>query len=390
MKNRQEFERILNQIREKKVRGDVSLFNEEINDDDMTDLVDALSQNTQVTSLQLLSNHVSDNGSKCVANISTLQSLLLENNRVGPAGAEALANNNALRLLNLANNNIGDLGANYFEHNTTLKSLFLQNNEIGSVGSQSLARNKSIRYLNLSCNEAGNLGAKALADNTTLSFLSLWSNKVGDYGAECLSKNMILRSLNLGSNEIGDKGAQALAASTTLTSLDLSMNIIGDLSAQYFINNNSLTSLSLWGNRISEENKRKISRTLIRNRENSSKFLSACREGDQLTVKQMLDRKIVSPYSCVHTYADDDDSKPKEFDTQYTSLHLAVEGGHYELVAYLVNSYPGLLSLTDKDNKTAMMMAKERNDVAMQNVLSGESFVGDTDTATTVPRFGFR
>jgi hypothetical protein len=125
---------------------------------------------------------------------NTITTLKLSANDIGDEGvialSQALARNAAITNLNLAFNNIGDEGvealARILARNTTITNLNLSFNNIGDKGvealSQALAINTTITTLNLSSNNikdrGGKLLADALAQNNKIRELDLRFNKI--------------------------------------------------------------------------------------------------------------------------------------------------------------------------------------------------------------------
>ena len=153
---------------------------------------------------------------------TTLQTVTLESNNIGDAGATALAE--ALKV------------------NTTLQTVNLQFNKIGDAGATALAEalkvNTALQTVNLEDNEIGDAGAVELAEalkvNTTVQTVHLGSNKIGDAGAtalaEALKVNTTLQTVNLEDNRIGDAGAAAIFDAlnkNTTCSVTLSRNVFG-------------------------------------------------------------------------------------------------------------------------------------------------------------------
>jgi len=108
------------------------------------------------------------------------------------------------------------------EHSTTLRSLYLAGNPIGPRGVAALAgspRLRALEYVDLSGCGLGDEGAVALACHdglTGLRLLDLSANGIGDVGAAALAEwsgLARLSRLDLPGNGIGDSGAQALASS---------------------------------------------------------------------------------------------------------------------------------------------------------------------------------
>ncbi|KAH7036113.1 hypothetical protein BKA57DRAFT_429798 [Linnemannia elongata] len=179
---------------------------------------------------------------------STLTSLNLRSNKIGDDGAqalsEALKTNSTLTTLDLYNNSIGPNGAQALSKalktNSTLTTLNIHRNRIGPDGAQALSEalktNSTLTTFNLSFNRIGNNGAqalfKALQTNSTLSTLDLSFNLIGDDGTQALSEalktNSTLTTLNLEFNPIGDNGTQALSealkTNSTVTIAGLRLN----------------------------------------------------------------------------------------------------------------------------------------------------------------------
>ncbi|KAG0354992.1 hypothetical protein BGX24_006759, partial [Mortierella sp. AD032] len=107
--------------------------------------------------------------------------------------------NSALTTLDLRSNSIRDNGAQALSEalktNSTLTTLNVADNSIGPNGAQALA--------------------EALKTNSTLTTLYLGKCSIGDSGAQALSEalktNSTLTTLDLLDNSIGDNGAQALS-----------------------------------------------------------------------------------------------------------------------------------------------------------------------------------
>ncbi|MBP9694279.1 MAG: hypothetical protein KBE16_06205 [Alphaproteobacteria bacterium] len=107
------------------------------------------------------------------------------------AFAESLKENRTLTSLNLSSRNIGDEGARALAEslkvNGRLTSLVLYNNQIGDAGARALAdalkENRTLTSLDLSRNNIGDEGARALADalkeNRVLTGLDIMGNYIG-------------------------------------------------------------------------------------------------------------------------------------------------------------------------------------------------------------------
>ena len=158
---------------------------------------------------------------------AVLTSLDLRSNIIGDDGAkaivEALKVNAVLTKLNLFDNNIGDDGAKAIAEalkvNEVLNNLDLRRNSIGADGARAIAEalkvNSVLTTLYMSGNSIGGDGAKAIAEalkvNPVLTILVLGGNSIGDDGAEAIAEalkvNPVLTNLNLYNNQIGDEGA---------------------------------------------------------------------------------------------------------------------------------------------------------------------------------------
>ena len=276
-------------------QGDIKL--EGIDDASAAVLAAVLEANTTLTSLNLFNNNLGPAGAESLATAlktnKTLTDLYLAGNNLGPAGAEsfarALKTNTTLRNLNLSSNNLGPAGAELparaLKRNKTLTNLYLADNSIGPAGAESLAIalkiNTTLTNLNLSRNKLGPAGAEsfatALKTNTTLTNLNLSSNDLGPAGAEplatALKTNKTLTNLYLANNSIGLAGADTLATAlktnTTLTNLVLSRNNLGPAGAESLATalktNTSLTNLDLSRNNFGPAGAESLAKALKTN-----------------------------------------------------------------------------------------------------------------------------
>ncbi len=136
--------------------------------------------------------------------VPNLQTLNLERNRIGAAGAEAIAavlkDVSQLQTLNLRNNIIGDAGAKaiaaVLKDVSHLQTLNLRKNNIGAAGAEAIAAVlkdvSQLQTLNLEYNNIGEAGAKAIAavlkDVSQLQTLKLGGNSIGDAGAKAIAE----------------------------------------------------------------------------------------------------------------------------------------------------------------------------------------------------------
>lgn len=141
---------ILEQIRSNSSElKDLNLEKQNINVYELKELVEALANNTNLTSLNVDFNDIGDEGAEILAASIKLQTLKVCGNQITDKGAKALAKNSYIRSLSLAYNSIEDEGAEAFASNNTLVSLSLYGNSVGYQGALSLMLNKKILDLNI-------------------------------------------------------------------------------------------------------------------------------------------------------------------------------------------------------------------------------------------------
>ena len=190
----------------------------------------------RLAALDLRFNCIDAGGVEALAQsaaLSTLRSLNLDANRIGP-GWVALWRSATLRLRHL-DLRLNDLGEQALEHLAAsesfanLRSLVLSANPIGAVGARAIARSArltSLRSLDLSDCALGPADAAALAEATwapTVEALTLDDNPIRNGGAASLAGAAAfgaLRSLALRGCQIRAEGAAAIARSTAFGSLE--------------------------------------------------------------------------------------------------------------------------------------------------------------------------
>ncbi len=226
-------------------------------------------RNGTLTSLDLMSNLIGDDGARLLKDNRTITNLSFYANGITEKGAMALASSNVITHLRLTANQIGDTGAAAFKDNPSITELDLADCGIGEQGAMDLAGNKTITSLRLGKNRIGNRGAAAfkdnpsiteldladcgieaqgamdLAGNKTITSLRLYSNRIGDRGAAAFKDNPSITKLDLVFCGIGEEGAIALAKNGLITRLDISRNAIRDGGAAAFRDNTSLIRLAL-------------------------------------------------------------------------------------------------------------------------------------------------
>ncbi len=179
-------------------------------------------RNGTLTSLNLDSNQIGDDGARLLKNNRTITNLSLTATGITEQGAMALASSNVITHLVLTGNKIGDTGAAAFKNNQSITELKLVNCGIGEQGAIDLAGNKTITSLELDSNRIGNRGAAAFKDNSFITELDLAYCDIGAQGAIDLAGNKTITSLRLNSNIIGNRGAAAFKDNPSITDLNLS------------------------------------------------------------------------------------------------------------------------------------------------------------------------
>ena len=279
----------------------------------MFEILQALTENTKLKSLDLSSNDMSGQVADCLGNVMkkncNLQQLVLADNNLGPSVIvvlKALAQNYKLTLLNLNNNDMSEKVAEYLasviKNNFNLKYLGLANNSLGPSALcilQALKDHKKLQILHLDKNNMTGQVAEALAsviknntgleeiwlsyndlklstsailqalkENSNLEILDLSNNNITGEIAEDLASviknNLDLKQLNLGNNKLGPSTStilQALKGNSKLTLLNLNCNnMTGEVKddlASVIKNNPGLEKLYL------SENDFKLSAVLI-------------------------------------------------------------------------------------------------------------------------------
>jgi len=216
-------------------------------------IVDALQENTSLTSLKLDSQGISNVGANLLGEAlkvnSTLSILNLTRNfRISNKGIAAICNglklNTALSQLslnwcNISHETSSDI-ASLLRLNTTLTKLELRGMKITDRGlpaiTTALRVNSTLTHLNLKCSKITISGlfplVTLLKTNTTLNTLNLSGNKMGDEGGmalgEVLIHNTTLKDLDLTKTRISEDGSlhllRGLKYNTSLTQLSLLLN----------------------------------------------------------------------------------------------------------------------------------------------------------------------
>jgi Leucine-rich repeat (LRR) protein len=217
------------------------------------DVVAGLTSLTSLTSLNLEGNEIGPDGARALQGLTGLTSLILGVNTIGAEGAQALKSLTRLTYLGLWNCKIGDRGVQALAGLTSLTTLHLGDNDISDEGTWALRGLTNLTELSLWKNAIGANGAQALKGLTALTKLDIAGNEIGSDGAAALKGLTALTWLNLDDNNIGDDGVQALKGLTNLVRLELSGNAISDNGLRALTGLTALTSLDLSGNEIGDD-----------------------------------------------------------------------------------------------------------------------------------------
>jgi Leucine-rich repeat (LRR) protein len=222
------------------------------------DVVAGLTGLTSLTSLNLEYNEIGPDVAQALRGLTGLTSLILGINTLGAEGAQALKGLTRLTYLGLWNCKIGDRGVQALAGLTSLTNLHLTDNDISDEGAWALSGLTNLTELSLRKNAIGANGAQALKGLTALTNLDMQGNEIGSDGAQALKGLTALTWLNLDDNNIGDDGIQALKGLTDLDRLELSGNAISDTGPRALTGLTALTHLDLSGNDIGDDGARAL------------------------------------------------------------------------------------------------------------------------------------
>uniref|UniRef100_A0A7S4K9R2 Uncharacterized protein n=1 Tax=Paramoeba aestuarina TaxID=180227 RepID=A0A7S4K9R2_9EUKA len=205
----------------------LSLQNAQIKDEGMTHLVTALDKVTDLRILRVSGNSVTSEGAAklfaalCMQNTS-LREIDVSNNKIDGTGVadllKLITSNPHLSSINLSSNLLGDEGAASVaaalsKAQAPVPSLDLNHNKIGDKGAAAIAElisnSTHITSVNLVGNEIGDEGAAKLADaiaaQPAIESVDLSNNQLGVKGVvlfrKALEQNASLKSVNLSGNE---------------------------------------------------------------------------------------------------------------------------------------------------------------------------------------------
>jgi PAS domain S-box-containing protein len=210
----------------------------------------AFAENTQLEYLDLSENQLNDVGAITLAQNKKITTLCLNANQIGDSGAIALAQQPTLTTLMLQYNNITEVAAVALALNNNLTFLNLNYNRLGILGATAIAKSSSLISLFLAGNDINNIGLHDLACNLKLQVLDVSYNQISDEWVSALRQNHSLHELTLSHNQLTSRSAKILAGHQKLRYLDLSYNMLGDEGASIFAQKNALTELNLTGNGI--------------------------------------------------------------------------------------------------------------------------------------------
>lgn len=244
-----------------------------------------------ILSMDLRGNNLGDDGlrflSNALSNGAKVQNLHLAQNGFSAAGIKFLADAlpwSQVKVLYIYTNNIGDEGAGYLAAafpQSLLQDLDIGNSNLGIQGIRWIidALLKSqIQYLSLWQSHIGNETMQFIAASlpqAKIHTLFLGGNNLGNdgakYAAALLSQSKTLKSLDLGMNGISDQGAEFLAAASTqspLQYLEIYDNLLGDKGAVAFASalskfKSPLQYFDLGGNGIGDIGAKALAEVLV-------------------------------------------------------------------------------------------------------------------------------
>jgi len=173
---------------------------DEIDDEQMPRLVEALSTNTHIKMISLIETAIGDRSAILLSTLKNLETVNIVDSKITGIGAKALLTSN-LRSLNLDASNLGDEGFEDIENNETLE------------------------YLNVSCNRITSHGAKFIAKSKTIKKLDFTQNRLDDECTPYLARMRSLKTLILTTNRITNVGERILKASN-IEEIGLAQNAI--------------------------------------------------------------------------------------------------------------------------------------------------------------------
>jgi hypothetical protein len=185
---------------------------------------------TEVISLACLSSlrelrlsgdsEINKRGARILAN-SNLISLDLSANNLSQKSIQALTLSSHLTELNLSQNRLDDMGVTALAKAITIKTLYLNSCELSDALVQLLAKNNKLLVLYLSKNKIQNDSIQDLLAMPALTHLDLSFNQLNDLAIEHLAKDTKLSYLNISYNQLTKSKLSLFKANTTLLALQV-------------------------------------------------------------------------------------------------------------------------------------------------------------------------
>lgn len=228
----------INNISSHTFREYLTLDNCNIRDEDMDQVVNYLSQHTEINTLQLANNQITSIGTEKLSHNKTLKMIILQNNNIDAFGAQALSKMKNVKGLNLDHNQIGDAGAYYLAKAKQFSYLLsLCANNISTKGILALLNNEANQFLEIGENKIDLTVLHAIAANKNLGFIGLKNSNIGDEGAAIIGMNNSLKGINVAGNNLTAAGLLAITANKNLLYINAGNNHFGDSGVDVLINN---------------------------------------------------------------------------------------------------------------------------------------------------------
>lgn len=192
-------------------------------------------------------NILSENGFLELVNLEELD---LSRNNIGTIAPDAFKGLGNLKILILSNNQIVDIGY-VFSNMTSLQKLVVDNNKISVLHGTEFENATSLLELNLSVNVIQTPSVK-IAPNNSLKVLNLNSNRVKEIKQEYFNTLHNLEVLDLGFNYIEQINSKYFRNLFALEILSMSSNILTALHTGTFTGIPHLETLNFSNNHISE------------------------------------------------------------------------------------------------------------------------------------------
>ena len=153
---------------------------------------------------------ITDAGLAHLKNLTSLETLRLDNTQIGDEGLAHLAGLNSLKTLYLPGTQITDAGLARIGNLTALENLCVHSTKVTGAGLQHLQDLTGLRYLCVHNTPMTDEGLAHLKNKTALRTLYLHNTQVTDSGLEHLKSLTSLRKLNLNGTKVSDAGLTEL------------------------------------------------------------------------------------------------------------------------------------------------------------------------------------